>query len=605
MNPGPHHPATLSEKLAGPPTLRDWNPGAAVSALAAEEIGVWLVDLDAGLLSPSQIDFAEPGAELDVLDAGERGRAARFVRARDRRRFARCRRALREILGGLLGEHPGSLRFRAIGRGKPELDYPGAAGGPPPLRFNVSHSSHLAVIAICKDRELGVDIEQQRPIGEAERIVESFFSAAEQAEFATIAHEARPLAFVRGWTRKEAILKGLGVGIAGLADRHETGFGTGEMPRQFAPAVPCARVGQWQLWEASPHAGFVATVACQMATATDAAGSRGRGDGRRVRSPSRSRCRLRTLKGSETSRPGCGKSRIHTGRIHPARGKSEKPGRSHGTTLDPRSHCPVDLCRHPTDDQLQRVDHRCALSSVSAARGAISRASTRPEGFRTRRPSASSTTGRRSGWAWRRQSWASPARFPAPEWWRGSAAEFRSAWSWPRRPARHRRSRPGQPGRSRPATGVRPRIRRPGQRRRDGPRLLEPAVRWAVASLQQLVHPGGMLVSINPERMLVQIDRNLGTNSNRSRRGQASPGAARWPARWGDAANGPGGGHRRRARGLAGRSGPPMCKVCGEPIDESEIVVCASCNTPHHRDCWEYIGACSIYGCNGKVGVRE
>ena len=73
MNPGPHHPATLSEKLAGPPTLRDWNPGAAVSALAAEEIGVWLIDLDAGLLSPSQIDFAEPGAELDVLDAGERG----------------------------------------------------------------------------------------------------------------------------------------------------------------------------------------------------------------------------------------------------------------------------------------------------------------------------------------------------------------------------------------------------------------------------------------------------------------------------------------------------------------------------------------------------
>ena len=272
MTPGPDHAATQSDHLAGP-TLREWKPGAAVSALAAEEIGVWLIDLDAGLESSSEIDFAEPGAELDVLDAGERARAARFVRARDRRRFARCRKALREILGGLLGEHAGSLRFRTIGRGKPELDCPGAAGGPPPLRFNVSHSSHLAVIAICNGRELGVDLEQQRPISEAERIVESFFSVAEQAEFATIAHEARSLAFVRGWTRKEAILKGLGVGIAGLADRHETGFGTGEMPRQFAPAVPCARVGQWQLWEASPHTGFVATVACQMATTSDTAGS--------------------------------------------------------------------------------------------------------------------------------------------------------------------------------------------------------------------------------------------------------------------------------------------------------------------------------------------
>ena len=41
--------------------------------------------------------------------------------------------------------------------------------------------------------------------------------------------------------------------------------------------------------------------------------------------------------------------------------------------------------------------------------------------------------------------------------------------------------------------------------------FLNPQVRWAVANLQRLVHPGGMLVSINPERLLVQIDRNLGT----------------------------------------------------------------------------------------------
>ena len=28
-----------------------------------------------------------------------------------------------------------------------------------------------------------------------------------------------------------------------------------------------------------------------------------------------------------------------------------------------------------------------------------------------------------------------------------------------------------------------------------------------------MVHPGGMLVSINPERLLVQVDRNLGQSS--------------------------------------------------------------------------------------------
>ena len=36
---------------------------------------------------------------------------------------------------------------------------------------------------------------------------------------------------------------------------------------------------------------------------------------------------------------------------------------------------------------------------------------------------------------------------------------------------------------------------------------------------------------------------------------------------------------------------------------DGQVIVCSVCNTPHHRDCWEYVGGCSIYGCNGKVGV--
>jgi 4'-phosphopantetheinyl transferase len=245
------------------PNLREWRPGAERPELGTDEIRVWLIELDSGLVSQAEIDCVEPGADLALLDADEQARAARFVRARDRRRFARCRAALREILGGLLAENPASLRFRAAARGKPELDLANQVGGQPALRFNVSHSSNLAVIAVSRQHELGIDLEQVRTIGEAERIVASFFSEAEQAEFATIDGPARPIAFVRGWTRKEAILKGLGVGIAGLAARHETGFGTGDLAAQFRPALPRSRVGQWLLWEASPRAGFVATVACQ------------------------------------------------------------------------------------------------------------------------------------------------------------------------------------------------------------------------------------------------------------------------------------------------------------------------------------------------------
>ena len=39
-----------------------------------------------------------------------------------------------------------------------------------------------------------------------------------------------------------------------------------------------------------------------------------------------------------------------------------------------------------------------------------------------------------------------------------------------------------------------------------------------------------------------------------------------------------------------------ICQICGEPII-SRKVLCRSCKTAHHRDCWEYIGVCSTYGC--------
>ena len=70
---------------------------------------------------------------------------------------------------------------------------------------------------------------------------------------------------------------------------------------------------------------------------------------------------------------------------------------------------------------------------------------------------------------------------------------------------------------------------------------------------------------------------------------------------------------RRRAEGVtlledsAGdadpEAGPPICKVCGEPIDgggADPVVVCDACGAPHHLECWRYVGRCSIYGCGSK-----
>jgi 4'-phosphopantetheinyl transferase len=215
------------------------------------------LDLGAG----PEVDRLEDLSEWPVLSPEEKARALRFVRFRDGRHFVRCRGGLRLILAQLTGTSASALVF-CFGRGgKPEL----AAGtGQPDAglpRFNVTHSHSQALIGLSLGREIGVDLERLRPISQADRIVESYFTPAEQAQFVGLDAPARAEAFLRGWTRKEAILKAKGVGLAGLAAGYETMFGTKPLSGQFELASPLYRIEDWILWEAAPGEEFVAALA--------------------------------------------------------------------------------------------------------------------------------------------------------------------------------------------------------------------------------------------------------------------------------------------------------------------------------------------------------
>jgi hypothetical protein len=134
--------------------------------------------------------------------------------------------------------------------------------------------------------------------------------------------------------------------------------------------------------------------------------------------------------------------------------------------------------------------------------------------------------------------------------------------------------------------------------------FLNSEIRKTVTSLHRGVHVGGMLVSINPERILVQIDRNLAVSTDALARMVHEALTLHDGLLDGVV--------KRIDQGIAivdttdaweEDAGPPTCKVCGESVGDGQVIVCSVCNTPHHRDCWEYVGGCSIYGCNGKVGV--
>jgi 4'-phosphopantetheinyl transferase len=115
------------------------------------------------------------------------------------------RAALRLLLGRYLDLDPAELRFAARATGKPRLD-PGS-----PLRFNLSHSGALALIAVARDAELGVDVEQVKPRADRADVGRRVFTEAEREAAA-----AGDDAFFRHWVAKEAFVKATGRGVTSL-----------------------------------------------------------------------------------------------------------------------------------------------------------------------------------------------------------------------------------------------------------------------------------------------------------------------------------------------------------------------------------------------------
>jgi 4'-phosphopantetheinyl transferase len=147
-----------------------------------------------------------------LLSVDEMRRAMRFRFDRDAANFVARRGLLRMILANYTGMQPSQLAFTYSPFGKPALDR-NVYG----LRFSLSHSGELAVYAVSRGRDIGVDIERlQQTILEVPTIAESFFSEKEIASLNLTAADQREEVFLHLWTQLEARGKATGTGIVSL-----------------------------------------------------------------------------------------------------------------------------------------------------------------------------------------------------------------------------------------------------------------------------------------------------------------------------------------------------------------------------------------------------
>ena len=230
-----------------PVTAEAWTGGPGIDPVAqplSAALHVWRIDLDR---------VPGPAGDADLPEV-ERTRAARFLHEADRRRYVASRRALRAVLGRVLQRDPATLRFVIDSFGKPQLC--DAAS----LEFNLSHSAGDCLVAVGEGHPVGVDIEVLKPVPDAAALARRHFTAAEQAELARLAGDERRRAFLVCWTRKEACLKALGVGLSAAPASFEVGCSPDARPIGFALPGGSCTVGLASLALGGHCVGAVARV---------------------------------------------------------------------------------------------------------------------------------------------------------------------------------------------------------------------------------------------------------------------------------------------------------------------------------------------------------
>ncbi|MFA6229101.1 MAG: 4'-phosphopantetheinyl transferase superfamily protein [Rhodanobacter sp.] len=185
------------------------------------------------LLFDTQPFSAHAPSAHGLLDAAERVRAAQFRFERDRLVYIMAHATWRVLLAACLKVGLDDLPLVTAPSGQPQLPDTG-------MSTSLSHSGSWVAIAICGAESVGIDIEKVPPRTRLSELIRTICTPLEEVQLMALGETARETALLALWTRKEALLKAFGVGLAqAMTTLHA---GVGELvaaPAAAAGGAPC------------------------------------------------------------------------------------------------------------------------------------------------------------------------------------------------------------------------------------------------------------------------------------------------------------------------------------------------------------------------------
>jgi 4'-phosphopantetheinyl transferase len=192
-----------------------------------------------------------------LLSQDEYRRAERFHRPSDRHRFIAGRGILRKIISAYLALAPDEVQFTYNEYGKPFISTDQNCGA---LSFNLSHSNGMALYAVTRGRRVGVDIEYMREDLATLEVAERFFSKDEFEVLKAVSSDHGTKAFFNCWSRKEAYIKAIGMGVSYPLDRFTVSLASNVAPALLKVDADATEAARWKMYELDVGKGYAAAL---------------------------------------------------------------------------------------------------------------------------------------------------------------------------------------------------------------------------------------------------------------------------------------------------------------------------------------------------------